>query len=182
MKAIIAYSLLLQFHFQVVAITYQWFTFSASFFLSISKELLWVFHFIRSSYTSIFTFFPNARGIVYQDSFTKPLSNVNFEPPSDGTWLVSQEGTVMIWVVIRKNVIFSQFHILLLSLFYSILSPWHFTHINPKDFPLPEVHFCSFLSLSVYLHCLPVYLIGFVTIGYSYVFPLLLPSHPKVFF
>lgn len=57
-----------------------------------------------------------------------------------------------------------------------------FTHLNPKDFPLPQVHFCSSLFLSIYLHSLPFNLIGFVTINGLYISTLLLPSHPKVFF
>lgn len=57
-----------------------------------------------------------------------------------------------------------------------------FTLLNPEDFLLPQAHFCSSLTLSIYLHSLPFDLIGFVTIDDLCDFPLALPSHPKVFF
>lgn len=146
MKAIIGYPLLPQFHFLVVTtITYQWFTLSVSFFFPSPKNSHEYFISWDLPTLSIFIFSPNARGIAYQNSFTKPLSNVNSETPSDGTWLVSQEGTTMIWAVIRENVIFSQFHILLLTFFIFFYPPGILLTYTLKIF-----HFLRYISILLF--------------------------------
>lgn len=85
---------------------------------------------------------------------------------------------------IRKTVIhivFPQFLNLLLPLVSYSFILLAFIQLNPEDFLLLQVHLCSCLLFSIYLHFSSFDLIGFVSTN-DHMFPPPLPSHLKVFF
>ena len=133
---------------------------------------------------SLFAFSPNARWIAYQDLLSWPLFNADQELTSDATWLVAQEGTAMTWQKIRKIVRHSFSHnfsfcfFLLVSYSFILLA---FIQLNPKDFLLPQVHLCSCLLFSIYLHSL-LLIWSILCLQMTHMFPPPLSSHLKVFF
>lgn len=130
-------------------------------------------------------FLPNTRWVAHLDSFSDLYSLLTLSHLliMERDWCTRKE---CLWagLEIRKTVIHvfgPQFLVLLLPLSFILFYLPGIYSLNSKDFLLPQVCFCSPLPASMYLHSLPLDLIGFVTINDPYTLPLALPSHPKVF-
>lgn len=113
------------------------------------------------------------------------LLSVNSELTSHATQRVAWEVMASSWARNEENYdthIFSHnlssCYFLFVSYSFILLA---FTHLYPKDFLFPGVHFHCLL-FSIYLHYFSFDLIDCVSLDDLYVFPLAQPAHPKVVF